>query len=96
MKIAMTAIIKRQRACFMYTKIKIICETFLYAKKPDTFQKSRQFPSRFYIQKSPAWDSGSEQNTLVFHMLGVTGSGPQFRKPEKFRKGKLDVHAHAQ
>ena len=40
------------------------CETFLYTqkakklrnvfnyKKPDTFQKSRQFPLRFYIQKA--------------------------------------------
>ena len=44
----------------------------------------------------PAWASGSERNTLVFHMLGVTGSGPQFRKSENFRKGRLDVQAHAQ
>ena len=43
-----------------------------------------------------AWASGSERDTSVFHMLGVTGSGPQFRKPENFRKGRLDVQAHAQ
>ena len=28
------------------------CETFLYTKKPDTFQRARQFPLRFYIQKA--------------------------------------------
>ena len=39
----------------------------------------------------PAWASGSERNNSVFHMLGVTGSGPQFRKPENFWKGRLDV-----
>ena len=44
----------------------------------------------------PAWASGSERNTSVFHMLRVTGSGPQFRKPENFWKGRLDVQAHTQ
>ena len=44
----------------------------------------------------PAWACGSERNTLVFHMLGVTASGPQFRKPENSRKVILDVQAHAQ
>ena len=44
----------------------------------------------------PAWASGSKRNTSVFHMLGVTSSGPQFRKPENFRKGRLDFQAHVQ
>ena len=44
----------------------------------------------------PVLASGSERNTSVFHMLGVTSSGPQFQKPENFRKGRLDVQAHAQ
>ena len=36
---------------FIYTKRKKIAKRFLY-KKPDTFQKARQFPLRFYIQKA--------------------------------------------
>ena len=39
----------------------------------------------------PAWASGSEQNNLVFPMLGVTGTRPRFRNPEKFRKGRLQM-----
>ena len=36
----------------LYTqKVKIITECFIY-KKPDTFQKARQFPLSFYIQKA--------------------------------------------
>ena len=45
-----TSIIKRQRAR-LYTKSKKFRNVFIY-KKPDTFQKARQFPLRFYIQKS--------------------------------------------
>ena len=52
--------------------------------------------SSVYVLYIPAWASGSERNTSVFHMLGVTGSGPQFRKPEIFRKGRLDIQAHTQ
>ena len=44
----------------------------------------------------PSVGQWSERNTLVFDMLGVTGSGPRCRKPENFRKGRLDVQAHAQ
>ena len=51
MKITMTAIIERQRAR-LYTKSKKNCETLLYSKKPDTFQKARQFPLRFHIPKA--------------------------------------------
>ena len=47
MKITMTVIIERQLA----QKGKQNCETFFIYKKPDTFQKARQFPFRFYIQK---------------------------------------------
>ena len=36
---------------FIYTKRKKIAKHFIY-KKPDTFQKARQFPLRFYIQKA--------------------------------------------
>ena len=46
----------------------------------------------YVIQKLvPAWASGSEQNTSVFPMLGVAGSRPQFRKPENFQKGRLQM-----
>ena len=51
MKIIMTAIIERQRARFYIHKKQKLRNVFIY-KKPDTFQKSRQFPLRFYIQKS--------------------------------------------
>ena len=50
MKITMTTIIERQRAR-IYTKSKKLRNIFIY-KKPDTFQKARQFPLRFYIQKT--------------------------------------------
>ena len=50
MKITMTANDERQRARLYAQKAKN-CETFLY-KKLDTFQKARQFPLRFYIQKT--------------------------------------------
>ena len=49
MKITMTAIIERQRAR-LYTKSKKMQNVVIY-KKPDTFQKARQFPLRFYIDK---------------------------------------------
>ena len=51
MKITMTAIIKRQLARLFTQKAKKLRNVFMY-KKPDTFQKARQFPLRFYIQKS--------------------------------------------
>ena len=51
MKITMTAIIERQRARLYTQKAKKSRNVFLY-KKPDTFQKARQFPLRFYIQKA--------------------------------------------
>ena len=51
MKIRMTAIIERQRARLYTQKAKNIRNIFIY-KKPDTFQKARQFPLRFYIQKA--------------------------------------------
>ena len=35
---------------FIYRKIKKTCQTFIYTKKPDIFQKARQFPLRFYIK----------------------------------------------
>ena len=49
-KITMTAITERQRARFIYKKIKIP-NVFIY-KKPDTFQKARQFLLRFYVKKA--------------------------------------------
>ena len=42
---------KKTTCMFIYIQKAKKCETFLY-KKPDTFQKTGQFPSRFYIQKS--------------------------------------------
>ena len=39
----------------------------------------------------PAWASGSERNTSVFPMPGVTGSRPQFLKLKNFRKGRLQI-----
>ena len=50
-EILMTAIIKRQRARLYNQKAKITAKRFMY-KNPDTFQKDRQFPLRFYIQKA--------------------------------------------
>ena len=51
MKITMTAIIERQCARLYTQKAKKLGNVFIY-KNPDTFQKARQFPLRFYIQKS--------------------------------------------
>ena len=51
MKITMTAIIERQRARLYTQKAKKLLNIFIY-KKLDTFQKARQFPLRFYIQKA--------------------------------------------
>ena len=50
MKITMTAVIERQRARVYTQKAKKLLNIFIF-KKPDTFQKARQFPLRFYIQK---------------------------------------------
>ena len=47
----MTTMIKIQRARLYTQKAKELRNFFIY-KKPDTFQKARQFPSRFYIQKA--------------------------------------------
>ena len=41
---------KTTRTC-IYTKSRTNGQTFLY-KKPDNFQKSREFPLRFYIYKA--------------------------------------------
>ena len=51
MKITMTAIVERQRACLYTKKAKKLLNVFIY-KKPHTFQKARQFPLRFYLQKA--------------------------------------------
>ena len=55
MKIIMTAIIERQRARLYTQKAKKLPNVFLY-KKPDTFQKARQFPLRFFNTKSHTLD----------------------------------------
>ena len=50
MKITITAI--RTTCTFLYTqKAKKTRNVFIF-KKPDTFQKARQFPLRFYIPKA--------------------------------------------
>ena len=51
MKITMTVIIERQRARLYTQKAKKLRNVFM-DKKPDTFQKARQFPLIFYIQKA--------------------------------------------
>ena len=51
MKITITAIIERQRERFYTQKSKKLRNVFTY-KKPYTFQKARQLPLRFYIQKA--------------------------------------------
>ena len=51
MKITMTAIIERQHTRINTQKAKKLRNVFIY-KKPDIFQKARQFPLRFYIQKA--------------------------------------------
>ena len=49
-------------------------------------------PTEIYsIMIVPACASGSDKNTSVFCMLGVTGSGPHFRKPENFWKGRFQM-----
>ena len=51
MKITMTAVIERQRTrSYIHKKPKNL-PNVLY-KKPDTFQKARQFPLSFFIQKA--------------------------------------------
>ena len=51
MKITMTAIIERQGGRLNTQKSKKLRNVFIF-KKPDTFQKARQFPLRFHIQKA--------------------------------------------
>ena len=51
MKITMTAIIERQRARLYTQKAKKMRNVYIF-KNSDTFQKARQFPLRFYIQKA--------------------------------------------
>ena len=51
MKFSMNAIIERQSARFYIQKAKKLLKVFVY-KNPDTFQKGRQFPLRFYTQKA--------------------------------------------
>ena len=51
MKITRTAITERQRARLYTQKSKTLQNVFIY-KKPDTFQKARQFLLCFYIQKA--------------------------------------------
>ena len=51
MKITMPAIIERQGAR-LYTQIAKKMRNVFIFKKPDTFQKARQFPLRFYTQKA--------------------------------------------
>ena len=50
MKIKVTAIIERQCPRLYTHKAEKKRNVFIY-KKPDTFQKDRQFPFRFYLQK---------------------------------------------
>ena len=48
----MTPISKKQRARFYIYKTQKMRNVFIFLqKKPDTFQKARQFPVRFYSQK---------------------------------------------
>ena len=54
----MTAIIKRQRAR-LYTKNEIKLRNIFIYKKPDTFQKARQFPLRFISKKLDTLRSGT-------------------------------------
>ena len=42
---------RKMTRTLIYTKSKKIRNVLIY-KKPDTFQKARQFPFRFYIQKA--------------------------------------------
>ena len=42
---------------YLYKKQKKLRNVFIY-KKPDTFQKARQFPLRFYTQKAIHWRYG--------------------------------------
>ena len=50
MKTMITAISKRQCARFYTNKNQKMRNVSIY-KKPDTLQKARQFPLRFFIQK---------------------------------------------
>ena len=51
MKIRMTAILERQRARLYTQKAKKLRNVYIYKQK-DTYQKARQFPFSFYIQKA--------------------------------------------
>ena len=55
MKIMMTAIIERQRERLYRQKAKKLPNVFIY-KKPDTFQKARQFQLRFFYTKCDTLD----------------------------------------
>ena len=55
MKITMIVIIESQRARLYTQKAKKLLNVFKY-KKPDTFQKARQFPIRFLNTKSHTLD----------------------------------------
>ena len=80
MKITMTAIIERQCARFyIHKKPEKLRKVFIY-KMPDTFQKARQFPLRFYISK--------------VHTLYVTGFLMKFLKFAFIYK-KLDTSQKA-
>ena len=37
----------------------------------------------------PSVGQWSERNTSLYHTLGVTGSGPRVRKPEKLSEGMI-------
>ena len=39
----------------------------------------------------PSMGKGFWSDTLLSFMIGATGFSPQFRKPENFRKGKINV-----
>ena len=54
--------------------------TSVRAHKADSYGAHHvEAASGFTMDIQRAWASGSERNTSVFPMLGVTGSRPQFR-----------------
>ena len=54
------------------------------------------FPDEFgvthmYIPNIQVWAKGFDQDALVFSMIKVTGSTPQYRNLKNFRKGRLQI-----
>ena len=69
----MTNIRERQRDRFYIYKKNIVRRIYIF-KKPDTFQKSRQFVFRFYSQKTDNYITQFFMNTLKLTIIYIQKS----------------------